>query len=144
MKSEKGITLVTLVLYIIVLLIVVGVLNSIHEMFYANLKHITNNSKNVSEFNKFNMYFIEDVKNNRNAQVSQSEKEVIFDDGTKYTYSDKGIYRNKVKICNNIESCNFTLRNEEHSTEKKIIKVNMTIKASNIFDAENDYVLRYW
>lgn len=143
MKSEKGITLVTLVLYIIVLLIVVGVLNSIHEMFYANLKHITNNSKNVSEFNKFNMYFIEDVKNNRNAQVSQSE--IIFDDGTKYTYSssDNGIYRNKVKICNSIQQCSFLL-NEDDDIGKKIIKVNIEIKSSNQFKTENDYVLRYW
>lgn len=148
MKSEKGITLIMLIVYIIILLLIVGILNSINNMFTSNLNYITENSKYVSEFNKFNMYFIEDVKNNRNAQVIQSEtqSEVIFDDGTKYTYSiqDKGIYRNKVKICNNIESCSFTLGNEEHSTEKKIITVNMEIKALNNFVAENDYVLRYW
>lgn len=148
MKSEKGITLIMLIVYIIILLLIVGILNSINNMFTSNLNYITENSKYVSEFNKFNMYFIEDVKNNRNAQVIQSETQseiiIIFDDGTKYTYSDKGIYRNKVKICNNIESCNFTLRNEEHSTEKKIITVEMTIKALNLFEAKNDYVLRYW
>lgn len=145
MKSEKGITLISLILYVIILVIVVSMLSLISNMFFSNISYVTENSKNVSEFNKFNMYFIEDVKNNKSAIVT--ENTVEFEDGIKYTYkqSDKGIYRNKVKICNNIEYCNFVSEIEEVSnTEKQIISIQIIIKGSKIFEATNDYVLRYW
>lgn len=145
MKSHKGITLISLILYVILLVFVVSMLSLISNMFFSNIDYVTENSKNVSEFNKFNMYFIEDSKNNTSAKVT--ENTVEFEDGTKYTYSesDKGIYRNKVKICSEIEYCTFVSRIEQvGETEKQVISVQIVIKASNLFEATNDYVLRYW
>ncbi len=149
MKSEKGITLTTLVIYMIVMILVISILSIISNFFYANKGYILDSSKNISEYNKFNMFFIEDVKNNKSAEVYEEENKIVFADGTVYSYvhGDTGIYRNKVKICNNIELCNFkkiTETTENTNTEKQILKVRMVINGAKIFETENSYVLKYW
>lgn len=145
MKSQKGITLTSLVVYIVVLLIVLGLLSNISKYFYSNTKYITDANKYVSEFNKFNMYFIEDVKNNTNL-YSIKNNQIIFEDGTMYTFDKKSIYRNKVEICNNIQICTFDKVEEtdKNGFTKQIIKVKFAVKSSEIFAVENDYVLKYW
>lgn len=147
MKSEKGITLLSLIIYIILLILVVSMLSMISDLFFTNTQYIKDNSKYIAEFNKFNMYFIEDVKNNSNT-YSINEQEIVFEDGTVYTYKkspDKGIYRNKVKICDNIEYCYFTKEEKTvNDFTKQIINVHIIIKGSRIFETTNDYVLKYW
>lgn len=147
MKSNRGVTLTTLIIYIIVLIIVIGILTTVSNNFYANTKYITDNGKYISEFNKFNMYFIEDVKNNSNI-YSITDNEIVFADGTVYNYKsspDNGIYRNKVKICKNVENCQFTKIEEVvNSVNKIIINVTMILDASEAFETSTDYVLKYW
>lgn len=145
MKSQKGITLTSLVVYIAVLLIVLGILSNISKYFYANTKYITDANKYISEFNKFNMYFIEDVKNNNNLYSIKNDQ-IIFEDGTMYTFDKKSIYRNKVEICNNIYICTFdkTQETDKNGFIKQIIKVKFAVNASEIFVKENNYVLKYW
>ena len=147
MKQEKGITLISLIIYIILLMVVTSMLAIVSDMFFANTQYITESGKYISEFNKFNMYFIEDVKNNKDT-YQITENEVIFEDGTKYTYvsgTDNGIYRNKVKICSNIENCIFSKEEKvEENITKKIINVKISIKSSKVFETSNDYVLKYW
>lgn len=145
MKSERGVTLISLIIYILILIIVVSMLSTLSSVFFSNTEYLTNNAKDISEFNKFNMYFIEDVKKNKSAEVTSNQ--IKFEDGTVYTYifEDKGIYRNKVKICENIEYCMFS--NEEKVVSnviKKIIVVKMVIDSSNLFETTNRYVLKYW
>lgn len=150
MKASKGITLISLIMYIIGLCITLGILSVVTNMFYKNTDYLINNSKNVSEYNKFAMYFIEDVKKNKTAQITENKdgKEIIFEDGTTYTYvtnSDFSIYRNKVKICNRIGFCKFTKREETvNDVKKTIINVHIAIKANGIFETTNDFVLKYW
>lgn len=148
MNNQKGITLISLIVYIIVLIFVLSILSSVSEMFFSNINYITERGKYVSEFNKFNMYFIDDVKNNKDIlKIDENSKEIIFEDGTIYTFSDddKSIYRNKVKICKNISNCSFS-KSEISSggITKKIVKVEMLIKGSNDLETSNDYVLKYW
>lgn len=147
MKSEKGITLLSLIIYIILLVLVVSMLSIISSLFFSNTNIIKDNSKNIAEFNKFNMYFIEDVKNNTNTYEVTPEK-IVFEDGTVYTYKkdpDTGIYRNKVKICNNIGYCYFSKQEKTvNNFTKQIINVHMIIKGSKIFETTNNYVLKYW
>lgn len=147
MKSNRGVTLTILIIYIIVLVLVIGILASISNNFYANKDYILENGKYISEFNKFNMYFVEDVKNNSNI-YSITENEIIFADGTIYTFAaspDEAVYRNKVKICKNVKFCEFTKTEEEVNNIKKIIiNVKMIIDASEMFETSTDYVLRYW
>ena len=145
-RNEKGITLSSLMIYVIAIVITISILTGIMTYFNSNVKYIMNSGKYVSEFNKFNMYFIEDVKNNRYAQVR--EDQIAFEDGTIYTYkswSDRGIYRNKVKICSGISYCYFSKSTVTvNNTEKYVIRVHMLIEDADIFEAVNEYVLKYW
>ena len=147
MKSNRGVTLTILIIYIIALMLVIGILANISSNFYANKDYILENGKYISEFNKFNMYFVEDVKNNSNI-YSMSQNEIIFADGTIYTFTetpDEAVYRNKVKICKNVKFCEFTKLEEEVNNIKKIIiNVKMIIDASEMFETSTDYVLKYW
>ena len=148
MNNQKGITLISLIVYIVVLTIILSILSMVSEMFFTNIEYITDKGKYVSEFNKFNMYFVEDIKNNKEIlQINGTNTEIIFEDGTVYTFSDKdkSIYRNKVKICKNISNCIFS-KSEVLSGEitKKLVKVEMLIKGSSNLKTSNEYVLKYW
>lgn len=147
MKSEKGITLISLIIYMIAITIVIGILATVSSSFHNNIDYIKENSKYVSEYNKFNMYFVEDVKNNRST-YNVTENEIIFEDGTVYTYksgTDKSIYRNKIKICENIAYCKFSKTEPiTNGVLKHVINVHMIIEGSKIFETTNEYVLRYW
>ena len=145
MKSDKGITLTSLTLYIVLIILVLGFLSLVSQNFFQNTKYISDTGKYVAEFNKFNMYFIEDVKNNADVYTIEDNK-IVFEDGTIYTYTDNDIYRNKIKICENIDYCKFSKTNQidENEFEKKIINVKIRIEGSKDFETENDYVLKYW
>lgn len=145
MRSEKGITLTYLIIYIILLILVVSTLSIVSTHFYSNTKYLMDNGKYVSEFDKFNMYFIEDVKNNKETYSVDTNK-IVFEDGTVYTYSEKSIYRNKVELCRNIENCIFSKLEEtdDNNFTKKIINVKLSIAGENKFETENNYVLKYW
>lgn len=145
MKSEKGITLTYLIIYIILLILVVSTLSIVSTHFYSNTKYLMDNGKYVSEFDKFNMYFIEDVKNNKETYSVDTNK-IVFEDGTIYTYSEKSIYRNKVELCRNIENCIFSKLEEtdDNNFTKKIINVKLSIAGENKFETEINYVLKYW
>lgn len=149
MSNQKGVTLISLIIYIIVLTIIISILALVSQMFFTNIKYITEKGKYVSEFNKFNMYFIRDVKKNKDVLECKSDK-IILEDGTIYTYNinENSIYRNKVKICNNISNCTFSLADtnpsETGGITKKIITVEMLIKGTKNLKTTNEYVLRYW
>ena len=148
-RNEKGITLSSLMIYVIAIVITISILTGIMTYFNSNVKYIMNSGKYVSEFNKFNMYFIEDVKNNTSIySISQNNDEIIFADGTIYTFKgedDKGIYRNKVKICKDIEYCSFTKKIEEvDNVSKVIVSVDIYVNGEDLFQVSTDYVLKYW
>lgn len=145
MKSEKGITLLSLIMYVILMTMAVSILAVVSRYFYKNTSYISDVGKYVSGFNKFNMYFIEDVKNNKSIHDIEDNK-IVFEDGTQYTFANNTIYRNKVKLCNNIYSCSFRKRRkaDENGRIKEIINVKLIIKGTEIFETENEYVLKYW
>lgn len=147
MKSEKGITLTSLILYVVILCLVVSTLSVISKYFFSNVGNLKDSKRYIANFNKFNMYFIEDVKNNKDLYYYDNEEKnkIIFEDGTIYTFLNESIYRNKVKICSDISECEFyKYEYENEGFVKKIIKVTMTIKDEDNFKTENEYVLKYW
>ncbi len=147
MKAQKGVTLIALVAYVIAMSIVVTMLSILSQFFFKNANFLTQNSKNIAEYNKFAMYFIEDVKNNKDTMIV-TDNQIAFADGTVYTFAknpDNSIYRNKVKICNNIVYCKFSKKEEEmNNITKKIIQVYMVIQSESLFETNNEFVLRYW
>ncbi len=149
MKSEKGVTLMILVVYLVAITIIMSILAIVSDNFFANSKYITEQGKYISEFNKFNMYFIADVKNNQATQ-SVTDTEIVFEDGTVYTYKpspDNGIYRNKVKICSHVLLCQFIKTTSYDPTtllQKEVITVITTLQGSKNYTSATDYVLKYW
>ena len=145
MKKQEGITLISLVAYIAVAMIVIGVMAVVSSYFYKNIDWVKDREKHAQEFNKFNMFFIGDVKANKDATVSGAQIE--FADGTIYRYDkDNGImYRNDTVIAENIAASVFSMTTEKvENTDKKIIRVDMILGNKNTVRRQVDYTLKYY
>lgn len=138
MKSEKGITLISLTIYIITMAIMIGVISIISSYFYTNINDVESSSDVIIEYTKFNNYFSDEVnhlnikvldcKNNYTSKVSEEDiNYIVFDNDVQYTYipSNKSIYRNKVKICKEVEKCEFLY---EIENGKDVVTTNIKIK----------------
>ena len=145
MKSENGITLTSLVIYIVVATIVIGTMAIVSSFFFSNMNLIKDQDQYAVEFKKYNMFFVNDVKNNKTAQVQANQ--IVFEDGTTYQYSaeNKSIYRNNVEVAKQVESLNFTTENYQvENTTKILINVEMSIGERENFNKTVQYVLKYW
>lgn len=145
MKSEKGVTLTSLILYIMVATIVIGTMAVISSDFFSNVDKTKNQNEYAEEFNKFNMFFIQDVKNNNSAEVSDTQ--ITFNDGNTYIYNStkKNVTRNGTIIAKNIQNLQFISgAYVVNSTTKNLITVNMNIGKNNVFQKQIEYVLKYW
>lgn len=144
MKSEKGITLISVTIYVIVMAIVVGILSTLTTFFYRNINDIRSINP-LTEYTKFNNYFTEEINQETIKVLKCGTIEegninyIVFNNGVQYTFipENKGIYRNKVKICNNIINCSF--EKGKNSEEKTTITVS--IKAEN--DETNKQPITY-
>lgn len=145
MKSEKGVTLTSLVIYIIVATIVIGTLSLVSTFFFSNMNLIKDPNDHATEFNKFSMFFIEDAKKNRTADVQKTK--ITFEDGTVYEYFSGVIYRNDKKIVEKVEDVDFNSYEytaENTTTTKQIIRVKLTVAGSVNTQNGVEYVLKYW
>ena len=147
MKSEKGITLTALVIYIIVGTIVISTMAIVSSFFYSNVNLIKDQDQYAVEFNKFNMFFINDIKNNKTAQVETHK--ITFEDGTIYEYNagQQSVYRNDTKIAEAVQELTFTADTyqvENTDTVKNLVRVFMSIGKTANFQKEIEYVLKYW
>ncbi len=113
MKSQRGITLISLTIYVIGMSIIIGIISIISTFFYKNVEK-SDVIDSITQYTNFNRAFAEEV-NRENIKVlacGQGNKQnyIVFDNGVQYTFiqSNKGIYRNKVKICEGIERCIFS------------------------------------
>ena len=167
MKNEKGVTLVALVIYILVATAVISIVAFMSSNFFRNVKIIENQDKYAVEFNKFNMFFINDVKSNKEATVETTK--ITFPSGVVYELKGTNIYRDGVVIASQIQSAEFTADTYEvpntnvNGTGKKavknLIRVHLTIgrefsegtiaeetdrKAYERLNKTIEYVLKYW
>lgn len=111
MKSQEGITLISLTIYIVVMVIVIAMISVISGYFYSNIDEVSDTIDPLIEYTKFNSFFTDEVNhsNIRVLECLQNGNYIVFDNGVQYTFiaENKGIYRNKVKICKEVESCTF-------------------------------------
>lgn len=154
MNSEKGVTLTILVIYVIFFSIIISLLATLSNYIYKNIGYVNEKNIDISEFNKFNMYFIEDVKNNKQAEIKEITNDkgelilqITFEDGDSYKYiqGEKAIYKNKQKIAKNIQI--FEAEQFKNNTSnKKYIEVNIEIGSNDEANYKKriNYVLKYW
>lgn len=142
MKDNKGITMISLITYIIGLTIVLALVASITSFFYKNMSENGFNS-DTTQYTKFSSMFLEEINNKNNyvidcKSVTNGISYIIFSSGNQYTFNanSKSIYKNKVKICENVEICDFSYT---FGDSKYKIKVNF--KTSNFEMVGNNAII---
>ncbi len=155
MRVEKGITLVTLIIYVLLITFVIAGISSITASFYSNVSEFDKNSESAVTFAKFNMHFLADIKRSKAQIDSLGDNYVILSYVEKtensnnlnfemdhevrkqieYSVQNSAIYRNKVKICDNIKDVLFTVDNANNT-----VKIEITIgeyKKTTTYKLEN-------
>lgn len=127
MKSERGVTLTSIMIYVIALTVAVLTIGRLITYFYKNINAVDTSSVSDAEYMKFNSYFTDEINIEGN-EVDKCDTNYIifFKTQNQYTFKNGKIYRGKVKICDNIDSCDF---NYDETT--KIISVDLTIKGKD-------------
>lgn len=113
MKKEHGVTLISLIIYVIVLLFVLTIVTKLTSSLYFNLHDMDKQSDAVVSISKFNMYFLNDIKNKPVTAnvISPNTLELTYSDGSEkitYTKTNKVLYRNKVKVFDNLDEITIT------------------------------------
>lgn len=138
MKSEKGVTLITVTIYIIAMTIILGVIAVLSGAFMKSMQESNFNNEPITEYMRFNTYFSEEVNTPGIKILECTNDYVVFSNGVQYSFieENRGIYRNKVKICWNIDKCNFVDRTED---EKQMLSVHFVAEG---IDYTTDYTLK--
>lgn len=139
MKSQKGVTLISLTIYVIAMVTIVAIVTVISGFFYTNMEGASNTINPLTEYTKFNSFFTDEVNHSNIKILDCGENYVVFDNGVQYTYisENKGIYRNKVKIANEVQSCSF-----EYKIKNGKSVVTVTLQIGTNIIKEVDYTLR--
>ncbi len=139
MKSQKGITLISVTIYVIAMVIVVAIVSVMSGYFYTNMDANSNSINPLTEYTKFNSFFSGEVNHNNIKVLECKENYIVFDNDVQYTYipENKGVYRNQVKIANEVESCTFEYKIKNG---KNIVAV--TIKIGTDREKKVDYTLK--
>ena len=114
MKSNKGVTLTSLIIYVIGMTIMVSIIATLTSFFYKNID-IGDINSNTTQYTKFTSILSEEVNKKNNSVIDcQSLTDrvsyIVFSSGNQYTFNQesKSVYRNNVKICDNIDICDFS------------------------------------
>lgn len=149
LKSEKGITLLALTIYMIVLTVVLGMMTVLSNLFYNNVYTLQDTVENAGDFDTLNSCLIIDAKENTSVSVDESTKNIVFEDGTTYTYNEEEetIYRGEFKVASNVKYFNATSTTKTvDNVEKEILTIKIIIGDStrNLINQTIDYTLKYW
>ena len=141
MKSNSGITLTSLIIYVIGMTIVVGTIATLTSFFFKNIDIKSINDNGTTQYTKFSSLFLEETNkmNNRVIDCKTTEEDgkkvsyIVFSTGNQFTFKQENnsIYKNKVKVCDNVEDCDFsyTFVNSMYN-----IKVNFKNKNIDLTD----------
>lgn len=103
-RNKKGITLTSVVMYVVVMLVIVGVIGTINGFFYTSTQNLEESASSLGALNKFNTYFLDEIKLAGNEVKSITDTEIVFSTGTRFSFIEGGIYKDKVKICSRSKS----------------------------------------
>ena len=143
MKLEKGITLTSLVIYVIGITIIFAVVANLTIYFNKNSRTIEYTTNNSAQITRLNQYLINDTKK-ENAQITEANENIIIiqanGETIKYTYdkNSKGIYRNKVKIANDVQSLEIK---KDIIYDKTKLLLNITIGEQEQIQKDLEYII---
>ena len=100
------------------MVIVVSLIATLTTFFYKNV-NVDNISKDTTQYTKFSSIFSEEINRKDNSvvkckelskELSNETSYIIFSSGNQYTFNknSKSIYKNNIKICEDIEECGFS------------------------------------
>ena len=149
LKSENGVTLIDVTIYIIVMLIIIGIVAFVSQFFYDNIGTVKDSAKYAGEFDKINSNLIVDVKANKHVTTNSGSNDIVFEDGTVYTYNseDNGVYGGKNKIAINVKFFSASSKTiNVNGVQKEILTVKVIIgnSSKNLINKQIDYTLKYW
>ncbi len=145
MKNNKGITITSLIIYVLGMIIVIAIIATLTSFFYKNINISEINKDKTTQYTQFSSVFSDEINKENNSvidcktTIENNEKisYIIFSTGNQYTFKNNSIYKNKIKICTNIENCDFSYT---YKDSKYFIKVNY--KDATI-DMTNDNAIVY-
>lgn len=140
MKRENGITLTALVMYVVVMIILLGVMGSVITIFYDNINEVRGNVQEIVSFNKFNSNFLKEVKLNNNKVEKVEDNYILFSSGNSFSIFANTIYYNNIKICDKVQSLQFTLEQDTEDLENEYSIIKVRLKFEN-FDKSIRYKL---
>lgn len=118
MRNNRGITLTSLIIYVIAMSITVGAIGTLTGFFFKNVDVDNIKSDETTQFAEFSSVFTEEINSENNYVVdcktleleNGKESYIIFASGNQYTFKSENnsIYKNKVKICENVDDCDFS------------------------------------
>ena len=133
MRNNKGITMISLITYIMGLTIVLALIATLTTFFFKNISAKDLNS-DTTQYTKFSSIFLEEINNKNNSVIeckslNNGVSYIIFSSGNQYTFNanSKCIYKNKIKICGNVETCDFS-----YTFVDSKYKIKVNFKTSNI------------
>lgn len=141
MKKNNGITLTSLIIYVTGMLLVVTTIATLTSFFYKNIdiKAINNDT---TQYTKFSSIFGEEINRNNNSiidckSLSDGISYIVFSSGIQYTFNEnsKSIYKDNVKICDNVELCDFS-----YTYQDSKYKIKIDFKTSNIDMSGNNAI----
>lgn len=151
MSDNKGITMTSLIIYVLGMVIAVSIIATLTSFFYKNV-NVGNISKDTTQYTQFSNIFSKEIerKNNKVVDCKTTEEDgnkisyIIFSSGNQYTYKsqNKSVYKNKVRICQNVENCEFsyTFTDSIYSVkvEFKTDIIDMTGNNAITYNLKND------
>lgn len=133
MKSNKGVTLTSLIIYVIGMTIMVSIIATLTSFFYKNID-IGDINSNTTQYTKFTSILSEEVNKKNNSVIdcqslTDGVSYIVFSSGNQYTFNQKSnsVYRNNVKICDNIDKCDFS-----YTYIDSKYKIKVSFKTANI------------
>lgn len=144
MKNNKGVTLTSVIIYVIGMAIVIGTISTLTSFFYNNIEISEINDDSASQYTKFSSIFLEEINKENNSIIdcktitenNEKVSYIIFYTGNQYTFKNNSIYKNKNKICQNIEDCDFS-----YSFEDSVYKIKVNFKTKTIDMTGNSAVV---
>ena len=141
MKNNKGITLTSLIIYIIGMLIIIATIATLTSFFYKNIDINELDKIDTEQFTKFSSVFTKEISQKNNKIIDcKITKEIIggneykvsyiiFSSGNQYTYKQESntIYKNNIKVCTDIEDCDFS-----YKFVNSIYQIKVNFKTANL------------